>query len=595
MAQFFPAVPYEVRGEGAERAANEPELVMRRCLEDALSDKPWIVIQNLLVQDPDSVGTRELDFVVIDPDRGMLVIEVKGGDFRHSPEHGWHREVRGQIRTHEREAPRQAISAMYALVRALAHYGTHEERRPPYLHGWYLALIDAHVDFNTIPIDVRNHLLGAAQCRNPANLLRRLEDMFDALAARYPEVPLGASSPVRRIVDRHILPMMKSALYVRDEISNARIVEHDVMRPVRGIVDATYRLDRVQIEGYAGTGKTYAAVYRARREIADGRRTLMTCFNEPLAKVLGRACRARPVTRATPLATLRSERCVVANLHALAECVAHAKAREPDPAGEPADRFDALIALLAAESRAGTLGAFDAIVIDEGQDFTPPMLDALSALAGPGTRIAFFHDPNQAIYRRADPASIEERFGRPLLLTENLRNSVSITDFLRSLDPARLAGITAPPSVREGQPVVVAEFAAGDQAAQRAAISRIVRHLVDGEGVRHEDIVLLSPFRRDRGCLADIDNVCGIPLVPLAESFTRDDSEPPCLRWETLHRFKGLEAPAVILHDVRGDAENVSYEALLTACSRAQHALYILRSDDYAAPTPLPVQGELPS
>ena len=58
MATFFPIVPYEIRGEGDERASNEPELVMRKCLEDALADKPCIVVQNLLVQDPDAVGTR---------------------------------------------------------------------------------------------------------------------------------------------------------------------------------------------------------------------------------------------------------------------------------------------------------------------------------------------------------------------------------------------------------------------------------------------------------------------------------------------------------------------------------------------------------
>jgi hypothetical protein len=83
-------------------------------------------------------------------------------------------------------------------------------------------------------------------------------------------------------------------------------------------------------------------------------------------------------------------------------------------------------------------------------------------------------------------------------------------------------------------------------------------------------------------------------LVSLAESFVLKESDPPAIRWETLHRFKGLEAPAVILHDVRGGAENVSYGAILTACSRAQHALYILRSTDYAGPAALPVQGELP-
>jgi hypothetical protein len=594
MATLFPSVPYEIRGEGEERASNEPELVMRKCLEDALADKPWIVIQNLLVQDPDKVGTRELDFVVIDPDRGLITIEVKGGECGFDPEYGWHRVVRDARRALDRDAPSQAISSTRALVRALAHYGSHDDRHPPYLHGWFLALVDTHVDFNTIPISARNHVLGATQCRNAAKLCRELEGMFEALSDKYPEVPKGDRSPMRRIVDCHILPTMRSALYVRDEIMNARIVEHDVMRPVRGIVDATYRLDRVQIEGFAGTGKTYAALYRARREIAEGRRTLVTCFNEPLATVLGRASRARPVDNSTPMRAIRADRVVVANLHALAESVTNSLGRTPAASIAANDRYAMMIATLAEAARAGQLGSFDSIVIDEGQDFSPAMLDALDALAGPHARVAFFHDPNQAIYHRADLAEIERRFGRPLVLRENLRNSVSITDFLRSLDPARLDGIAAPPSVREGQPVVVAEFAPDDLLGQRKAICRIVKHLVDAEGVRPEDVMILSPFRRDRGCLADEDRLAGFMLVSLAESFVLKESDPPAIRWETLHRIKGLEAPAVILHDVRGGAENVSYGAILTACSRAQHALYILRSTDYAGPAALPVQGELP-
>jgi two-component system OmpR family response regulator len=202
MATFFPSVPYEIRGEGEERASNEPELAMRKCLEDALADRPWIVVQNLLVQDPDKVGTRELDFVVIDPDRGLVTIEVKGGQCGFDASHGWHRVVRDERRALDRDASSQAISSTRALVRALAYHGSHDDRHPPYLHGWFLALVDTHVDFNTIPLSARHHVIGATQCRNPAKLLRDLEDMFSALAAKYPEVPVGAASPMRiRLVE----------------------------------------------------------------------------------------------------------------------------------------------------------------------------------------------------------------------------------------------------------------------------------------------------------------------------------------------------------------------------------------------------------
>ena len=82
MAEFHPSIPDEIWPDGATRAANAPELAFRKYLEAALADTPWIVVQNLLVQDSDRVGSREIDFLVIDPQRGMIVIEVKGGDYR---------------------------------------------------------------------------------------------------------------------------------------------------------------------------------------------------------------------------------------------------------------------------------------------------------------------------------------------------------------------------------------------------------------------------------------------------------------------------------------------------------------------------------
>lgn len=598
MAEFFPRQAFEIRVEGAEKASNEPELLMRAFLEDALRDRPWIVIQNLLVQDPDGVGTREIDFMVVDPERGFIIIEVKGGDVGFDAERGWHRMVRDKARLFDRDPPTQAIGSMYALVRALQSAAGREDKDPHYLHGWFVALVDAHVDFQKIPLSARNHVLHANHCRNPTKLVAEIEDAFVKLATRYPEVPRGANSPMRRLVDRHILPSMKSALYVRDEITNARVVEHDVMRPVRGIIDAAHRLDRLHVEGYAGTGKTYAALYRARREMLDGRRTLVTCFNEPLARELGTMLGARELAASAPMRLLRADACTVANLHTLAACVSNGLGRTPASSLSLSERYDAMIATLVDAARKGEVGPFDSIVVDEGQDFTPAMLDAIEALAGAHGRIAFFQDPNQSIFSAAGGADIERRFGRALVLRENLRNSASITAFLKSLDAGKLSDLEALPTVREGQPVVVAEFDADDQAGQRSAIHRIVRHLVDGEDVRPEDIVILSPFRQERGVLANETTVAGIPLVPLADAASRDDTEPPCIRWATLHRFKGLEAPAVILHDVSGSGPNVAFEAIFTACSRAQHALYVLRTRDYAGDgrgyAALPVQGKLP-
>jgi len=597
MAQFFPREPDEIWPEGATRASNEPELVFRKCLEAALAERSsWQVIQNLVVQSPDRVGMREIDFLVIDPERGMIVIEVKGGDYRYAPEHGWHRVVRDEPRPDKPGAPKQALGAMYSLVNMIASRAIHDRSRPPYLHGWLVALVDSEIKQSTLPTEAQGHVLDTKHCRDPARLLADIEDLFGALQSYFPHVVCGEDSCVPELVQRILLPSMQARFAVRDEIRNTRVIENELLRPVRMLLDAADGIDRLMVRGHPGTGKTYAALYRASCDVSAGMRTLVLCFNVPLAASLTARLGAKPVRATTTPDEIRERQCVTARVFALAESAArHA---EPPVKLPPQDEgqayYEALLEVLERSARAGVFGKFDSIVIDEGQDFTPAMLRALDALAGDCRRVAFFHDPNQSLYASTPAAELEARFGQPLVLRENLRNSATITEFLRSLAPERLADLTTPPSVRGGQPVVVWEFPHGDTAGQIAAVERIVRHLVDGEDVRPQDIAIISPFTFHRSAFAGVETVAGMPLLSLESAAKRGPDEAPCIRYETLHRFKGLESPVVILNDVAGSGRNVAYEAILTACSRAQHALFVLRSSDYAGGAPLPVQGELP-
>ena len=597
MAEFLPREPDEIWHEGDERPSNAPELAFRRHLEVALADRPWIVIQNLVVQAPDRVGTREIDFLVIDPERGFIVIEVKGGNYRHDHEFGWFREVDGKRRIDKPGAAKQAIGAMYHLVHFLAARLLHQVAKPPYLHGWLVALPDAEIRADSIPPEAQGHVIDAKQCREPARLLANIEDLFGALQTAYPTVPCGGESCMREVARHHILPTMQVRFSVRDEIRNTRVIENDLLRPLRMVMDAAREMDRLLVRGYPGTGKTFAALHRARRDLDDGARVLVLCFNVPLAASLTARLAARPVRATTSPEEIRGRSCVVARLHALAECAArHRSGGEPiAPAAGGPDYYEAIVAELERAAKDGLFGRFDSIVVDEGQDFTPAMLRALDALAGDCGRIAVFHDPNQCLYGGAPDSELAARFGKPLVLRENLRNSATITAFLRELDPTRLADLATPPSVRAGQPVVVWEYAHGEAASQVGAIERIVRHLTEGEDVRCEDIALLSPFKFERTSLAGAGAIAELPLLALEDAARLGPDAPPCLRHETLHRFKGLEAPVVIMHEVSGGGANVNYEAILTGCSRAQHALYVLRSSEYRGEAALRVQGELPA
>ena len=597
MADFYPREIEQPRVDGDERLGNESERTVRRQLEAALHDLPWVVIQNLVVQESDRVGMREIDFLVIDPTRGMIVIEVKGGLYGYSRELGWHRKSGGGVEQFRTGALQQATSAMHILVRTVATRRLHDSVHPPYLHSACVALPDAMIVQDTLPLEAQGRVLDSRACADPTRLHALLEDYFAALAQRYTEVPCGEDSEMRAILDEVLLPEAQARRAIRTEISNSVLVERDTLRPLRSIVETAQEIDRIRVRGFPGTGKTFAALERLHLDRAQDRRTLLLAFNIPLVASLTARLRLPAVRSTTPAAEVRASSCVVARIFALADIAAAGRTDLPsDPTQD--DYFRARLPILVEQARAGLFGRFDSVIVDEGQDFSSAMLDAVDALAchtsGTLGRIAFFHDPNQRIYQTASEDELVRRYGQPHVLRENLRNSRAICEFLGTLAPERLRGLRPPPSARDGQPVVVFEFEAGNNAAQLEALTRIVRHLVEAEGVRSADIALLSPFRRDRTVLAGVEEIRGLPILSLEEAARRGREADECLRHETLHRFKGLETPVVILHDVRGSAENVSYEAILTACSRAQHALYVLRATDYAGSALLPVQGTLP-
>ena len=56
---------------------------------------------------------------------------------------------------------------------------------------------------------------------------------------------------------------------VRSEIHNARLIENESLRPVRLVMDAADELDRLQVRGHPGTGKTYALSALTVRMVAE--------------------------------------------------------------------------------------------------------------------------------------------------------------------------------------------------------------------------------------------------------------------------------------------------------------------------------------
>jgi superfamily I DNA/RNA helicase len=313
-----------------------------------------------------------------------------------------------------------------------------------------------------------------------------------------------------------------------------------------GVLQMLSSYRRVIVSGPAGSGKTLVAVEKARRLATLGFRTLLTCFNRPLADYLRDSLRG--------ISGLD-----VFSFHQLSRAMA-LQAGLRLPIGDPTSAWwDQVAGLL--EPATSKLGArYDAIVVDEGQDFAEAWwLPLLLTLNDPDHGVLYvFYDSNQAIYGRPQglPQGLMEA-----RLWENFRNSHPIFDtvmsYYRNPESMECAG-------PEGPPVEIQSVARHEL---RRELSKILHRLIQVERLLPRDLVVLTPFNVDRSEVRGQVGAFRLTPTPVGGNDVLLSS---------VYRFKGLDAKAVVIVEViqRDDLEGM--KLMYVACSRARSLLVVL-------------------
>ncbi|MFO7692116.1 MAG: NERD domain-containing protein [Vicinamibacterales bacterium] len=493
----------------------------------------------------------EADFVIAHSDLGVLVLEVKGGQIGHDQMTGeWHSTDRHDHRHPIRDPFAQATSSHHALEAKL--------REHPVIRRFYV-----RIGHGVVFPDSANPHRPLTPNAEPAitifaedldHIDACVRRMFDYWAGRMSRALAPAPGFVQAVTDllapRFELPRSLGATIKGDDRELLRLTE-DQFR----VLDMLSRQRRVAVSGGAGTGKTMLALEKARRLAAEGLEVLLTCYNRPLADYLRQA--AGPCDRLT-----------IANYHTLCWDMAKA-AGHPFPdtsvADPPPGFFERILpeALLAALDRLPR--RFDAIVVDEGQDFLDswwiPLMLSLSDREG--AILYVFHDDNQKLYRRSNafPAGMLE-----IPLRDNLRNTrriSALTEHFYQGPPMRALG-------PEGQDVE--RIAIQDASQIEREVSRALHHLIKDNGVAPAHIAVL--MGSGRAC----------PLrkgqrIGAFETTTDQAAEPSKVLLETVRRFKGLERPVIILTGI--DDLSVADETALLYCglSRARVHLVIVATE----------------
>jgi superfamily I DNA/RNA helicase len=307
---------------------------------------------------------------------------------------------------------------------------------------------------------------------------------------------------------------------------------------------------RVCVLGGAGTGKTLLAMEQARRLAAQGHRVLLTCFNAPL----GGHIRAEMGKAGVD----------VLHFHLLCRTWAELAGLDPERHEGEADQdyWDVRLPNLLTEAAAELDKRYDAILIDEAQDLQPDWLAALQLLLADEEQgvMFLFADENQAIYQRA--FEVPRGFMR-FTLKDNLRNAAPIHGLL-----SRHFGETSRAKGPDGVEVQVRCH--GDTADLRQELSSLLSHLT-AHGVTTDQITVLS------GKSAATSVLARHAEEPLGSfRLVGKPSRAGHIRFESVHRFKGLEAPVVVLCEMGDLRPEVRRKLWYTGLSRARVALFVL-------------------
>jgi len=448
------------------RLANRAERKVYRTLTDQLQPNDLIVAGQRVT---DHLKDHEVDFVVAIDGAGIICLEVKGGEVWHDGSTWWQGD-RGH--EHKIKPVRQSREACYALREYIENDPQWTQGRLRWDHVIVLPNSEIAADFAlpdcprwkvvdrndlTTLVHKLKYVLVRQELDRPLLSQQGIDELATALS--------GRGLPQRSVVARAL---------ANEDAADA-LTEHQAV-----VLDAIKLLNRVEVRGGAGSGKTFLAMEQARRLSARGQRVALVCYSHGLASYLERIAATWP---------RRQQPGYVGEFHDLGKQWGAPDGPDESIATAETAQFwehdlPLQMAELAMELEHGH--RFDSIVVDEAQDFADswwePLLIALKDPDAGG--IYVFTDEGQRVFDRhgSPPVPLV-----PLLLDHNVRNTRQIANAFQPLvnHPMRFLG---------GEGPAVKFVACAREDALGVGDDEV--ELLLEEGWRPEDVALLTTGSR---------------------------------------------------------------------------------------------------
>lgn len=530
----------------------------------------------------------EADFVIINKRTGVLFLEVKGG--RPELRNGTWYSVsgKGEESRLERGPAEQASDSMHALMaRARRTESTkHYVRQYRYQHA--VAFPDITARGENWGSDSIQEIIVDSTDRHD------LERAILRVAGEIPPDDQASDEAISALVKLYQPDTrVKRPGFASEMFSSAMRIEQ-LTDEQYAVIDSLHHQNQLAIPGVAGSGKTLLAIRKAEFLAQSGFRVLLTCFNNPLGSWL----RERVYRHANvPPGSVR-----VANVDALfSQLIDESGLDRPAKQAVRNENhfFDVTLPEFIFDHADQITERFDAIIVDEGQDFAPAKWTALQALmSDPVDGIFYiFFDSEQGIYRKAHqfPVRVSD-----VALMRNCRNTDPIYQILLRYYPGKDWPLSS--EVRG----IVPEVTGTSRSETHKSLQMLFNKLFNSEGIPTSEAIILTCAGKSKSTLEENDKIGKFKLT------WDKPKRPDQVQVETVFRFKGLERAIVMLIPELEHRQMADWDQLMyVGVSRATQHLVVVGElpeprrtpdevdralkelDRASAPPPEPAQDEL--
>lgn len=528
--------------------------------------KDWIILHSLNLAQHTIRLYGEIDFLLLIPNGGIFIMEVKGGDVR-CTNGTWEFIGRFGNIAKNKSPFNQARDAMFSLKAAIKReFGTNHKFNKIQF-GFFVAF--PQVTFNKHSVEYEPWQILDKEIYNstPEAFFNNLIYQFTQKHKEQYWFSITESLPTRQDLEQ-ICDFLRGD-FERVRTPSERLNEFDnhvksyTLEQFR-VLDSIQINERSVIEGSAGTGKTMIAIESAKRAASEGQSVFLTCYNRFIGEWMQQQ-----------LADW--ERVTVSNLHNyLFEL---SKGYDYDKAHMDRQDFYTkyLPSLMENFFRVGLKGKFDKIIIDEGQDLIrKEYLELFDSMIeggmGKGNWEIYGDFESQAIYSSLTKAEMFELLNTAghyckFLLKINCRNTRQIGE-----ETALISGFAKPPFLLEFlEGIPVNYFFYKNEAHQKEIVNEQLKRVVL-ENVGFSEMIILSPKKFENSILKSVSD----HKIKELRSACEISGIQNYFMFVTIQAYKGMEANFILIADIEELSGDFAKSLMYVGMSRARYGLILL-------------------